>query len=80
MALVDWSRRRRLCPLSSSGRASGYEPEGGRFDSCRGYQMEDAFKIPWIDPRDVKYVKRGMYKVVIYCWRRFHYDVFVEFP
>ncbi len=39
--------------------------------------MEEAFKIPWIDPRDVKYIRKGMYKAVIYAWRRFHYDVYV---
>lgn len=41
--------------------------------------MADAFKIPWVDPRDVKYVKKNLLRVVIYAWRRFHYDVFVEF-
>lgn len=41
--------------------------------------MEDAFKIPWIDPRDVKYIRRGTYRVTIYAWRHFHYDVYITF-
>jgi hypothetical protein len=41
--------------------------------------MEDAFKIPWVDARDVHYVKNGMFRIVIYAWRQFHYDVFVSF-
>lgn len=34
----DSSRRSQPCPRSSVERASGYEPEGRRFDSCRGYE------------------------------------------
>lgn len=41
--------------------------------------MEDAFKIPWVHPLDVKYVRRGMYRVTIYCQRHFYYDIFVQF-
>jgi len=41
--------------------------------------MEEPFKIPWIHRQDVRYVKRGMYRLVIYARRHFYYDVFLEF-